>query len=245
MPRRILGPSAQWWRRMIAMTLPRERALASRMATELRRVAATAAEDVLEGREPSLSAHESRVRGLLVAAYHDTMPTLGRAVLDAAAGKRARSSFFEQLVLQWIEEAAARKVTAVTNTTRAQLRRSIGAARSEGEGTAGVARRIREDVGGVIATARSHVIARTETHAAANAAQHFAAESLQRDDMSREWIAAEDERTRADHAAANGQVVALEQPFTVGGELLMYPGDMGGSAAQVINCRCTTGFIVS
>lgn len=245
MPRRILGPSAQWWRRMIATTLPRERALASRMQQELRRMAAGAAADVTAGREPGMAQHEERVRTLLMATYNDIMPVMGRMVIDGAAGKAAKPSLFERLVLGWIEEAAARKVTAITATTRRQLQRSIAAARAEGVGTAGVARRIRDDLGGTIAAARSHVIARTETHAAANAAQHFAAESLQRDDMKREWIAAEDERTREDHSDANGQVVALEQPFTVGGALLMYPGDMGGPPEQVINCRCTTGFIVS
>jgi uncharacterized protein with gpF-like domain len=147
-------------------------------------------------------------------------------------------------VLTWIGEVGAKKVSQIGTTTRIQLRSIIRAAREEGLGVAETARRIRSDLGGTIGKVRSAIIARTETHTAANAAQLFAAESLGRKDMKREWIAAMDERTRDDHAAADGQIVALEQPFTVGGELLMYPGDAGGSPEQTINCRCTTGFIV-
>ena len=32
------------------------------------------------------------------------------------------------------------------------------------------------------------------------------------------------------------------KPFNVGGELLMYPSDPKGSAANVINCRCVLGY---
>ena len=43
------------------------------------------------------------------------------------------------------------------------------------------------------------------------------------------------------HKNANGQQVLLEEPFTVGGEKLMHPGDssMGASAKNIIHCRCT------
>lgn len=52
------------------------------------------------------------------------------------------------------------------------------------------------------------------------------------------WNAILDNRTRDDHAEADGQTVPLGEPFTVGGESLMYPGDAAGSAAQTANCRC-------
>ncbi len=53
------------------------------------------------------------------------------------------------------------------------------------------------------------------------------------------WLATEDERTRETHADADGQEVPTDQPFQVGDDLLMYPGDPDGSDAEVINCRCT------
>lgn len=57
--------------------------------------------------------------------------------------------------------------------------------------------------------------------------------------MIKEWVAVNDNRTRPAHRHANGQQVPLDQPFNVGGEELMYPGDSNGSAGNVINCRCT------
>jgi hypothetical protein len=43
---------------------------------------------------------------------------------------------------------------------------------------------------------------------------------------------------RISHILANGQIVAPEMPFVVGGEELMYPRDPNGSAENTINCSC-------
>jgi hypothetical protein len=43
---------------------------------------------------------------------------------------------------------------------------------------------------------------------------------------------------RISHILANGQVVAPEMPFIIGGEELMYPRDPNGSAENTINCSC-------
>lgn len=56
----------------------------------------------------------------------------------------------------------------------------------------------------------------------------------------KQWVARHDERTRSTHAAANGQRVPLDQPFSVGGAALDHPGDRRGPAGEVINCRCIT-----
>lgn len=58
-------------------------------------------------------------------------------------------------------------------------------------------------------------------------------------ELEKRWLAALDGRTRHDHAAADGQTVAEDEPFTVGGEKLMYPGDASGSPWNIYNCRCT------
>lgn len=55
------------------------------------------------------------------------------------------------------------------------------------------------------------------------------------------WIATKDMRTRHEHGAADGQTVAYDEPFTVGGEKLMFPGDRtAASGWNIYNCRCTT-----
>lgn len=56
----------------------------------------------------------------------------------------------------------------------------------------------------------------------------------------KEWEATEDSHTRPDHHEADGQRVAIDSHFVVGGEFMLFPGDPEASPAQVANCRCTT-----
>lgn len=58
-------------------------------------------------------------------------------------------------------------------------------------------------------------------------------------EMEREWVSSLDARTRPEHAEADGQVVGVDEPFIVGGEKLMFPGDRSGSGWNIYNCRCT------
>lgn len=55
------------------------------------------------------------------------------------------------------------------------------------------------------------------------------------------WVSTDDGRTRPEHLDANRQEVPYDEPFEVGDEKLMYPGDisLGANAGNVINCRCT------
>jgi len=61
---------------------------------------------------------------------------------------------------------------------------------------------------------------------------------IQADNIKRVWDATGDSRTRADHIAAEGQEVGLNEPFIVGGVRMMHPGDFGAPPSQTINCRC-------
>lgn len=85
---------------------------------------------------------------------------------------------------------------------------------------------------------RAEMIARTETIRAFNAGsqQHFSDWGYGK----KEWLAANDKRTRHSHSAASGQVVDTDKPFKVGGYDMMYPGDasMGAPGSEFINCRC-------
>lgn len=55
------------------------------------------------------------------------------------------------------------------------------------------------------------------------------------------WLATLDSRTRPEHGHADGQVRNVGEPFDVGGEKLMFPGDksLGASAWNLYNCRCS------
>jgi uncharacterized protein with gpF-like domain len=90
---------------------------------------------------------------------------------------------------------------------------------------------------------RAVVIARTETLGALNASRTDAFNAYAEetgDELERIWLATVDSRTRPAHRAADGQRVGLTDPFIVGSEPLMFPGDPSGSAGNTIQCRCTT-----
>lgn len=84
--------------------------------------------------------------------------------------------------------------------------------------------------------------ARTAITEAENAGRQAGRDTLEEKGvvMGKQWISAHDSRTRDAHMEADGQIVANDDPFTVGGELLMYPGDhsMGASGWNLYNCRC-------
>ena len=62
--------------------------------------------------------------------------------------------------------------------------------------------------------------------------------------MTKKWISTQDNRTRLDHFIENGQIVELDEPFIMAsGAKLDYPGDTKAPPNEVINCRCTIGFI--
>lgn len=52
------------------------------------------------------------------------------------------------------------------------------------------------------------------------------------------WNSMEDDRVRPDHADADGQEVALNDVFVVGGETMVGPHDPSASDEQTMGCRC-------
>jgi hypothetical protein len=57
--------------------------------------------------------------------------------------------------------------------------------------------------------------------------------------LQKEWLATDDAHTRPTHRDADGQTVAMDEPFIVGGAELQYPGDPDGPSQEVVMCRCT------
>jgi HK97 family phage portal protein len=84
---------------------------------------------------------------------------------------------------------------------------------------------------------RSETIARTETISATNYAGLEAAKQV--GITKKQWLTSADERVRPTHAAADGQIRNIDEPFNVGNDELMFPGDKNGSPEEIINCRCT------
>lgn len=89
--------------------------------------------------------------------------------------------------------------------------------------------------------ARATLVSRTEVVNSSNAGT-FKGYELSGVVVGKEWVSIGDSRTRDIHLDAIGQRRALKEPFIVGGEKLMHPGDssLGASAGNVIQCRCST-----
>jgi len=90
---------------------------------------------------------------------------------------------------------------------------------------------------------KASVISGTETQIMAEKTKLVEAVNLQQLKEMRlvkQWVSTLDEVTRVAHVFADGQIQELGDPFIVGGERLLIPGDssLGASAGNIIECRC-------
>lgn len=122
------------------------------------------------------------------------------------------------------------------------VRRTLLQGMQDGESVAELSDRIR-DVSDVT-SGRAERIARTEVVGASNAGAMAQMESAGLE-STKEWLATNDLRTRDSHRRADGQVVDLNNNFTVGGVRMSRPHDPTGPANEVVNCRCTMIFDVA
>jgi len=241
----------------LRMTSAYERSMSATVEREIRRALNAAADALAAGGAPgaALSEHRSRMGSIFRGAYSEVMPVFGDRILNAA-GKRAgvrvlrrknARGEFEERVQQYLATAGARAVVA-SRTTQDQIRAAIVAAEAAGLSQEELASQIRSGVpdlqgtGVVDPRSRSLIIARTEVHTASAAANEEAAKASGVVE-SKEWVSAEDDRTRPDHSDADGQTVGLEESFSVGPVSLQFPGAPGGPPDQVINCRCVVAYV--
>jgi hypothetical protein len=100
---------------------------------------------------------------------------------------------------------------------------------------------IRERYSDRLLQLRAQTVARTESLAALNASQTEAMYQVIDNNqvpvksVTKIWRTASDSRVRDTHAAMNGRTADLDMPFPNG---LKHPGEEGGRASEVINCRC-------
>jgi HK97 family phage portal protein len=171
------------------------------------------------------------------------------AAVVAVGGARVSRHFGVDFDLEatyaqdFIQRRANQLAGQVTETTYQAIRDALAAGVDAGEGIDPIAQRIR-DVFDEADSSRARLIARTEVISAYNGSTALVGQQLPADTVAgREWIAVQDDRTRADHADADGQVVGVDEPFDVGGEQLDYPGDPNGSPENICNCRCTLALL--
>lgn len=131
---------------------------------------------------------------------------------------------------------------AVQAATTDKLESIIGDGIASGTPLRQVVQQVRDSLGGASASKRAKRIARTETTGALNAGHWESRKELIREGLVKgsEWLGVQDERQRPTHAELDGKVIGAGEQFNVGGEQAPYPGYFGLSAAQRVNCRCTT-----
>lgn len=240
-----------------------EKSLAAKMARLLdeqsKLAAAAFASDGLQGLDMALKDQPAGLESLLTAHYRVVMEASGKRVLDGLKGRtplnppltrgedrgvetKDAESFFANFITSWIARYTAKKVGKITETTRKHIIRAIEDGEAEGMSIEKIADRIREKTGGTVAQHRGRTIAITETHSAATAANDGAAGATGLK-LKRSWLTARDENTRETHAAADGQVRGMDEPFDIGGYNLMRPGDPDGPPGEIIRCRCVVDYL--
>lgn len=199
---------------------------------------ARAAENWDQGR------HLRAVEQVIANAYNETARASYPTAQAMLQGKQARANAdaarisWLVRVSDWVSRFAKERSRQIAKESQRIVTAAIAEAARLGEGQAGGAKRIREKLSGSIGRSRARTIARTEIGAAQNMALSEAA-SVSGIEYEMVWCAAEDERTRASHSAADGQTRREGDAFDVGGARMARPGDPSAPPAESINCRCT------
>jgi|GEM_PF-962334 len=200
-----------------------------------------------------------RVLSMLRQTYDTAMRMAGQPMIEDMKDcfphlqtKQDADDLYDQMIEDYIERYGAAKVVQINQTTRLQIMDTIRRGQREGLSVSQISGLLREAIP-QFSRRRAAVIARTETHGSSQYGSMRTAQTST-EPMVKKWNSTEDARTRTifdddryDHLDADGQTVAMEQPFmirTIMGakEPIMFPGDPAASAGNVINCRCVVSF---
>lgn len=127
--------------------------------------------------------------------------------------------------VDWVKANGLDKAKGINETTKEGLRKTLAEGIEAGEGVPSLRDRI-SAVYGDAKGYRATLISRSETTATVNngALQTYKAAKVEK----KEYLATMDSRVREEHAAMNGEIVGIDEPFSDGN---MAPSDY--------NCRCT------
>lgn len=175
---------------------------------------------------------------VFMAIYMPTLQAFNEYIKEILGVKKNKSRFTDK-ARQWVASQAYMKSRYVTATTHEIVKKVIDHGIENGLSEKEIASNLTDHFISGASESRARTIARTEVHNAASFGMQDGAEEtgLQ---LTREWVAVMDDRTREDHADADGQTVGMDEPFQVGDESLDFPGD--GSPENSINCRCTVAY---
>lgn len=132
-------------------------------------------------------------------------------------------------------DARSGRIIRVGDRIRAEVHDAVLSGYEAGENLSDIKDRVRDVFNGNMTEKRARQIARTEAHTATSNGRFGL---LQRQGIEEhEWLSARDEHVRESHLRVDGDRVEVGTEFSNG---LKFPGDPGGEAGEVINCRCTT-----
>jgi phage portal protein BeeE len=152
---------------------------------------------------------------------------------------------FQQKAAEFAARHAAEKISGIQITTERAVRQLITRAVEDGSSLADTSKGLAE-LYDEFKGSRAETIARTETSTAVSWGKYQAARTSAANlglTLERQWVATRDDRTRDTHAEADGQTIALNDTYVVGGANLRQPSDPNGPAEETINCRCTETYI--
>lgn len=147
-------------------------------------------------------------------------------------------------LVAWNDKVLAERIVQVSRYTMDVVKRVVSRAIDVGTGIDLVAMQLEGAF--AFSSVRAERIARTEIVGTSNAANFFGALNFIPDLDTKTWIATGDRRTRRTHRQAGRTQIDIpySEPFSVGGSLLMFPGDptLGAAAKEIIQCRCGVTF---
>ena len=195
--------------------------------------------------------------------YHKTAETFSRQLSatlpsDIAATAKEHTAIDEALLV-YFAARAIEQARIITATNQKNINKSITEATDlRDDADKPFPRRDQAVFAGVGTLrklrGRQQSIAITETQNAAETAKATEAEVLAGHrpsivaasaapaNVTKEWVTVGDQNVRDSHVLADSQTRDVSKPFSVEGQLLRYPGDtsLGATAANVINCRCSS-----
>jgi HK97 family phage portal protein len=171
----------------------------------------------------------------LVERWHSLFVAFGKQALESVADRYDMQVPDGSVILKWIRAQESKHSKLVNDTTADEISKILADARANGESIPDMVAKTKQYFDNI--GYRAERVARCNVVACNNAAAQdvYVENGVEK----HEWLATNDDRTRDDHAEADGQVKPINEPFDVGGEQLMYPGDPAGSAENTIQCRCT------